>query len=102
MGGNVNVELRVSCKDGTPIKDDGAQNYYCSDNPQDSSARTKPLAAFHINGENVYVNTLVFGPTEGAWNIPKKLTIKGIDNTRKSQQGFETLKVFLKVTKATG
>jgi len=99
--GNVYVELKTSCKGGSPLKEDGAgsNKYYCNDDPRDGNVKTTPLAAFKIGNKEVYVTTLVFGPAK-KWNTPQKITLKGMDNTRKSNSGLETLKVFLSVSKA--
>jgi len=100
---NVILELRTSCKNGQPLKSrasgiGGDKEYYCNDGP--NGAESKPLAEFVGASKNYYVTTLLFNNQN--WNVAKTVDIKGVDNTAKSDNGFENFKVFLSVRSANG
>jgi len=101
--GPVVVELQTSCKNGKALHSRAQGNdkkFFCKDDPNDANKETKPLAEFIVNGRGHYVTTLLF--TASNWNVPQKLSIKGIDNQEKSVQGFEKFKVFLGIHSADG
>jgi len=98
--GSIDVVVQTSCKNGAPLQSDKQGNekrYFCKDDKDDDQQETKPLAKIVTSTDEYYVFTLLF--TKDNWNKPQAVKIKGLENTEKSDLGFEKFKVFFSIRK---